>query len=563
MDQIKTTTTTHWNEVVHRKRKDLKDSIPNEWVLKRVPTVDSVSDVEGYLNSIMSDVENRIVHTSLLDLRRMIKRGEIKSYDLVKAFCKRAAYVQQMCNCCSEIFFDRALKRASQLDEYYEKNNEVIGPLHGIPISLKDQINLEGIDSAIGYVSKLYSPISKDKVSLLAEILESLGAVFYVKTTTPMAMMSGETNSNIYGITCNSRNRNLSCGGSSGGEGALLGSHGSVLGFGTDIGGSIRLPSSSQGIFGLRCCSNRLPYLNITNSMANQPVMCSVVGPMSVNIDDLQYITKLVLDQKPWVNDPRCLPIPWRDYEPPKKLSFGVFDCNNIGYLHPPVRRAIKMVVTSLKREGHEVIELSPPFTLQQLFTFAGEIFYADGCREILEECKHSGEPCTTISAFDEDGNRCRGVANVNEHWDQYARKYEYQRDFDKFWLETANITATKRPVDGLILPVQPMASFRPGDIKKFKLNFTRAFNVLDYAVVSTPITLADKYTDIKDETYQPLDEDDRVLYDYYDAELYDGTPIGVQVVAPRYEEERAIGLSKLINSYVENHLNPKMKLKI
>ncbi|MCG8711143.1 hypothetical protein JHU04_004539, partial [Brenneria sp. 4F2] len=116
-----------------------------------------------------------------------------------------------------EIFFDQALKRASDLDEYFKQTGEIVGPLHGIPISLKDQLNLPGIDTTIGYVSYAGNP-SKSK-SLLAQVLEEKGAVFYVKTTVPMAMMAPETESNLHGYTYNAINHEFSSGGSSGGEG--------------------------------------------------------------------------------------------------------------------------------------------------------------------------------------------------------------------------------------------------------------------------------------------------------------------------------------------------------
>lgn len=539
----------NWESIAHEKKARVNNSIFSEWRLDHIPLVLDVPDVEGFLKTILKGPDDRIAHMSLKEVSDKIAEGELSSYDVVRVFCKRAAIIHQLTNCCSEIFFERALKRAKELDAYYAKHKKTIGPLHGVPISFKDQINIEGIDSAIGFVSKVNKPISKEDVSLLANILEDLGAVFYVKTTTPMAMMSGETSSNIYGPTINSRNRKLTCAGSSGGEGALLGSHGSMLGFGTDLGGSIRLPSNSHGIFGLRVCSNRLPYLHITNSMANQPVMCSVVGPMSPSIDDIEFIVKLVLSPKPWLHDPRCLPIPWREYIPHQKLSFGVIDFSSITYLHPPVRRAFRMIKDSLRREGHEIVTINPPVSLQDMGKLAGKVYCADGCREIAEECKKSGEPIIKeIVMVDSNGNLPEPVKSINEHWDQYGEKYEYQQIFDRYILSTSSLTSTGRPIDGMIVPLQAMCSFKPGDLKKFKVNFTQAFNVLDYAVAATPITIANKNIDVKDEDYIPLNENDKILYEYYDPNLYDGTPVGVQVVAPRYEEERVIRLSKIVN---------------
>jgi amidase len=103
-------------------------------------------------------------------------------------------------------------------------------------------------------------PKHKTHMSELARELQSLGAVFYCKTSVPHTLMSGESNNNIMGYVWNPKNRNLSAGGSSGGEGALIGARGSPLGFGTDIGGSIRIPAAFNGLFGLRASAGRIPY---------------------------------------------------------------------------------------------------------------------------------------------------------------------------------------------------------------------------------------------------------------------------------------------------------------
>lgn len=95
-------------------------------------------------------------------------------------------------------------------------------------------------------------PTGPEDQTILVRLLAKLGAVFYVKTTTPTAMMMMETVSNVWGETINAYHSGTSAGGSSGGEGALLAMKGSPLGVGTDIGGSIRIPSAFSYLFGLK-----------------------------------------------------------------------------------------------------------------------------------------------------------------------------------------------------------------------------------------------------------------------------------------------------------------------
>lgn len=142
-----------------------------------------------------------------------------------------------------EIFFEAAIQDAKQLDAYYAKHKAPIGPLHGLPVSLKDQFHVKDVDTHMGYVSWIgtfqgKTGTGRERVfeSEMVKELRALGAVLYCKTAVPHSLMRGETINNIIGYTQSGRNRLLSSGGSSGGEGALIAMKGSPIGFGTDIG---------------------------------------------------------------------------------------------------------------------------------------------------------------------------------------------------------------------------------------------------------------------------------------------------------------------------------------
>lgn len=277
-------------------------------------------------------------------------------------------------NCLHEIFFEDALKDAQRLDDYFETNGRPCGPLHGLPVSLKDQFHVKGVETSMGYVGWLgtfqgVEKTGKEKVfeSELVLELRNLGAVLYCKTSVPHTLMSGETVNNIIGYTWNPRNRNLGCGGSSGGEGALISLKGSPVGFGTDIGGSVRIPAAFNGLYGLRTSVGRLPYEGMANSMDGQNSMLSVVGPISHSAASLRLMMKSILNQQPWLHDPLTLPIPWREDEETEilgmmrsngqgpKLSFGIFQHDDVVRPQPPVRRALDMVASALQRLGHGV----------------------------------------------------------------------------------------------------------------------------------------------------------------------------------------------------------------
>jgi Asp-tRNA(Asn)/Glu-tRNA(Gln) amidotransferase A subunit family amidase len=147
-------------------------------------------------------------------------------------------------NCISEPLFRTALDRARYLDDYFKTHQKLIGPLHGIPISVKDQFHVKGVDTTLGYVGRSFKPSSD--AAMMVTILENLGAVIVAKTAIPQSIMYGETESPLWGLTTYPGRPELSPGGSSGGEGALMAMSGSLGGWGTDIGGSIRVRIHQQ-----------------------------------------------------------------------------------------------------------------------------------------------------------------------------------------------------------------------------------------------------------------------------------------------------------------------------
>lgn len=211
--------------------------------------------------------------------------------------------------------------------------------------------------------------------SELVKELRSLGAVLFCKTSVPTTLMTTETVNNIIGYTWNPRNRHLSSGGSSGGEGALIALKGSPGGFGTDIGGSVRIPANYNGIWALRPSCGRLPYEGVATSIDGQNTVLSVVGPLSYSVGGLKLLFKAILQQQPWRHDPQVVEMPWRDsiveetsrlvtesISKPKSmtpgtggLAFGLLRHDGIVQPTPPVSRALETVVRALKQAGHKV----------------------------------------------------------------------------------------------------------------------------------------------------------------------------------------------------------------
>lgn len=147
------TQTPHWKPIVLAKRAAQQALIPTEWLLPESILSDPpLSSLDAIRSSgiLSSDELAWTDKTDIQDLVSAIKSRHVTSLQLTTAFCKRAAIAQQLTKCLTEICFERALKRARELDEHLSRTGEVVGPLHGIPVSIKDRFEIEGLDTTVG-----------------------------------------------------------------------------------------------------------------------------------------------------------------------------------------------------------------------------------------------------------------------------------------------------------------------------------------------------------------------------------------------------------------------------
>ena len=357
------------------KREAVLSLIPPAWKLPTpVESAEQQRDVTGpYVRRFLSDREVEITETDAPGILSHTMTGRWSARNVTAAFCHRAALAHQLTPCLHEIFFDQALAAAATLDTYFERHGAPCGPLHGLPVSLKDQFHVRGVNTHMGYVGWIGTfegqAAPQPAESEMVRALRRLGAVLFCKTSVPHTLMSGETFNKVVGYTWNPRNRLLSCGGSSGGEGALIALRGSPLGFGTDIGGSIRIPAAFNGQFGLKPSSGRLPYEGMANSMDGQSTVLSVVGPLASCVRGLRLAVTALLAQEPWLTDPMVHELPWRDAKEAQtraqlaagRSCFGmVWEQAGVAP-HPPITRALRIVSRTLERLGHKVRAPRPP----------------------------------------------------------------------------------------------------------------------------------------------------------------------------------------------------------
>lgn len=190
-------------------------------------------------------------------------------------------------------------------------------------------------------------------------MLLDLGAVLHCKTNLPQSIMTGDSDNNVFGRTLNPRNKLLTAGGSTGGEGVLLALRGSIFGVGTDIAGSIRVPSVCNGVYGFRPSVGLIPHGGVRDlTPPGTDGVRSTVGPMATSLRDCSLFIESILQADTWKYDSSCISIPWIGLEPPRKLRVGVALNDGVFTPSPPVRRGLKHAIDLLG--GNSDIQLIP-----------------------------------------------------------------------------------------------------------------------------------------------------------------------------------------------------------
>lgn len=185
-----------------------------------------------------------------------------------------------------------------------------------------------------------------------------------------MYRQMSDSYNHLFGQCVNTLNTKFISGGSSGGESALLSALGSIVGIGTDIGGSIRIPASLCGIYGLSPTSGRHPHEQfrygnnehmpieylLTLCSPRQDIVRSVAGPMACSLSSIEAYMDALMQVEPWTIDPILAPVPWRSTlsNPPKRLRVGYIIDDGMVKVQPPVARAVRKTVAALLEAGHE-----------------------------------------------------------------------------------------------------------------------------------------------------------------------------------------------------------------
>ncbi|KAK3682999.1 amidase signature domain-containing protein [Podospora appendiculata] len=546
-----------WRETAAEKRQTDMEKIPLAWRLRESTVAEAKirrSLVGTFIEGLLNAETQAITAMDVADLVQEMGSGRITAVRVVTAFCHRAAVIHQLTQNMLEIGFDMALKRAKELDDYFQAHHQLIGPLHGIPLTLKDQFHIKGLETSMAFVGWIgtfegQKGTGKERnfESQLIREFHSLGAVPIGK--------SPETSNNILGYLWSPHNQQLSSGGSSGGEAVMQALRGSAFGIGTDIGGSVSMPASYNGIFSLKPSSGRLSMRGVANTGPGQLVMPTVPGIMGQSVATLRLVLKALLSKKPWLQDPYVVPLPWRDceeYHPKPKSNMLHHPIPAIGFMandgvvtpHPPVQRALRMAKAALQEAGYNLIDWDPPSN-QESLEIHGCIARGDGCPDVWRALQLSGEPEVPEieGLFEPHGPR--EPMSLPEYHDVVIHMRDYRNRYQDYWMSTATRSDSGLPVEVFISPVTPTAGLLPE--KFFYAEYTNSTNVLDFPTVVIPVTTVDENVDKVDAGFRPFNETDRLNMDAYDARAYHGAPTAIQLVGMRLSEEKLLSMAQVV----------------
>ena len=291
------------------------------------------------------------------ELAAAIRRGEVSSLEVIESHLARVDAVNGHLNAVVRVLADEAREAAQAADEAVAAGAE-LGPLHGVPISVKDNIAVAGTPTTNGVPA--FAGENAEADALIVKRLKDAGAVVLMRTNLPDLGLRVHTDSYLYGLTRNPWAADRNVGGSSGGEGSALASGMSCLGLGNDIGGSLRIPAQCNGIASLKPTLGRIA--SPTGGDLSGQLM-AVDGPMARRVADLRTAYELL--GRYHRSDPWSVPVPLDLERPSEPIKVALVPAPSGGTTHPDVAAGVRAAGEALAAAGYAVEEVEPPMVAE------------------------------------------------------------------------------------------------------------------------------------------------------------------------------------------------------
>jgi Asp-tRNA(Asn)/Glu-tRNA(Gln) amidotransferase A subunit family amidase len=294
-------------------------------------------------------------------MAEQIRKKKISPIGLIEAHLAQIEKLNPRLNAFVQVDAERARRAARDAENaaIREKTRgKALGPLHGVPISIKSSISVAGLRCEAG--TRLRAGFVAQQDAPLVARLKNAGAIVLGMTNTPELLMAWETDNLLYGRTNNPWDLERTPGGSSGGEAAAIAAGMSAGGVGSDGGGSIRVPAHFSGICGLKPTPGRIPATGHYPTSAGPFALIGVVGPMARTVADLKVLFEVM--QGPDIGDTCSAPVPvrWPSDDEITKLRIGYFEDDGRTPVTAETRTAVRTAAEALRRTGFQVDRFQP-----------------------------------------------------------------------------------------------------------------------------------------------------------------------------------------------------------
>ncbi|KAJ6015883.1 Amidase [Penicillium herquei] len=531
----------------------------------------------------ITESDKEIINQPIEQLVEDIQTSKTPALTVLRTYGKVAVRAQKRTNCITELLLPEA-------ESWLESEVNLKGPLAGIPVSVKDSLQVKGFDTTLGYSSLAGQPFAED--GAMIKLLKDAGAVPYAKTALPITLLSFESANGLWGPCLNPHGLRFSPGGSTGGEGALL-AQGGRIGIGSDVAGSVRVPAAWSGIYALRCSTGRWPKVGVSTSMAGQEGIPSVFSPMARTLNDLTYFTRAMIGMQPWKYDHTVHPIVWRDEleveAQSKPLRIGLMSSDGVIPPTPAIERALATTVAALTEAGHTVTEITTPNGADPFtgLNLASQLLNSDGCH-------HFNVPIRSFEPSDPGADQLTRIAHLPrplrylyylyvryikrdtilatlirdfgpkssaQLWPLVAQREAFRATWHNWW------NAEPQQFDFILCPANatPALPHKAMHDAMSSCGYTFLWNLLDYSAGVMPVGHVEVARDSLDGPYRKvlrrLGSDHAVArgaWKHYDAIQMAGLPTAVQIVGRRWQEEQVLGYMSVVEQALEKYRDPQ-----
>ncbi len=496
------------------------------------------------MGSSSAEEENKLLFMTATEIAKLIKEKKITSVEVVTKVNSQIQKYNANYNAIVTLNTN-ALADAKKADEMLAQGR-ILGPLHGVPIVIKDSFKVQGLRTTAGYLPlKDFIP---DEDALVVKLLKDAGAIIIGKGNLPTLAMDMQTDNPIFGRTNNPWDTSRTSGGSTGGDSGSVASGFAYLGFGSDLAGSLRIPTSYTGTFGLKTTygiiskNGHIPPLA---TEVNGLHALAVMGPVARSIDDLRLALEIVTE--PNKEDKTIIPIR-KDKEKIniRKLKIAWVDSFGDAPVQKEIRDNISKFVKKLESSGAQVTRIEPNgFNYIEVWETWGGFVGHQGGYDTSNFMRWMGDFFTKdVTKNIPMHRKIVGPISVPTYMELLNRQQKYITAMDNFLDD----------YDVWITPVSSTTAFKHHKPSKALGNFNVYNDPILVDGKEVPYYIATQaYTTIFSVTENPVLSMPIALDS-------NGLPIGIQVVAKRFQDFKLLDIGKVLNEYADKMNYPLQK---